>query len=605
MCGFLAALGINGVELSSQLQAATNLMAHRGPDGSGFDSDSWYFLGHRRLSIIDVAGGSQPFICAKSGSRLVYNGELYNYRELRAELIEAGDTFHTHGDTEVVLRALIRWGTDALSRFHGMFALCFLDKAKGSAILARDQFGEKPLFIARGPNGTIVAASEIRAIRGSKLCHASLNHDGLVAYLALGYIPTDRSIWSTIAPIPPGHYVVWTSGSVESGKYYEPPTINHESNPDDWIEQIQSSLEKSIRRQMVADAPIGIFLSGGLDSSTITILAQRASSKPISTFSVGFGDDINELPYAEAVAASCGTKHHSLQLKSIDAAQSLEQACRWFDEPFSDSSMIPTGIIASFASQQVKVCLGGDGGDEMLGGYWWHPIIHRAEQIHGRYIWWLTCRVISRIIRHKNTSLANYSCALGFSARWPDAAIRSLNANRVFSNREICAVLNSDRLFSLSADLLPNTTLRGTDRMLQQDIHCYLPGNILRKIDGAGMAHSLEIRAPFLDRLFSDAALSIPAIHKFKAWRGKILLEKAFANHWPIAIRNRKKQGFGGPIARWLKQPGMICLEQDIHANTLFRSLLPGLKSHSSYSTQQRWSLLCLGLWLRNNSLTW
>ena len=606
MCGIALLVGsVDGIETSRRMVAH---LAHRGPDGLGYRQLDNCAFGHARLSIIDLATGDQPMADASGRYWITFNGEIYNYGELRSALAH-GHEFRTQSDTEIILAAYATWGTACLDRFRGMFAFAIWDRVEKTLFVARDLFGEKPLYYARGDNGSLAAASEIGAVLAAGMVQARLSLEAVDAFLAFGYVPPDRTIFADIAVLPPAHYLVWKAGRIETVRYWKPRLESQRITMDAAAGRLRELIEQAVRRQMVADVPVGAFLSGGLDSSTIVAMMQQHSSIPVQTFSVGFGDVINELPYARAVARRYGTEHHEIDLGRPDVAPLLERMADVYGEPFADTSHIPMYLISQFARRHVKVVLSGDGGDELLGGYWWHSVLAEAGRVGGSFASWAVLRIASTLIGNRNRALKARSVATGYAARWPDPWLGDIhshvvidaNQRRKLWGRDVTAYFPGD-------DYRPDADVRGLNRGFFFDIMHYLPGDILVKVDRAAMAHGLETRAPFLDRDLAEFALSLPSALKVDGHRGKLVLREACQRDWPEELHGRGKQGFGSPVAAWLGLPDVAALVQRVTGpESRLRDLLRGRVAAAAAGRDYRaWILMTLGLWLeRNREATW
>jgi asparagine synthase (glutamine-hydrolysing) len=581
-------------------------LGHRGPDAYAALRVPRCALGHTRLSIIDLECGAQPMTDGAGRYSITFNGEIYNYAELREELLGEGVTFRTHSDTEVILAAYARWGTAALDRFRGMFAFAIWDAVERVLFAARDLFGEKPLYYADTNDGGLVLASEIKALFASGLISRDLELSGVDAYLAFGYLPPTSSIYRAIRPLPPGHWMRWEDGRISLHRYWVPRLETRPIGLDEAAETLRTLLRQAVRRQMVADVPVGAFLSGGLDSTSIVALMQGLNPRPVKTFSVGFGDEINELPYARAVARRYETEHHEVDLGAPPLAALLERMAEVYDEPFADSSSIPTYLISKFARGHVKVVLAGDGGDEMFGGYHWYPMLALSQTVAGSRAEWVILRALSRAIRERARALYRRSVAVGLSARWPDMWLRAA-MNQVYVPGARRAVLWGDSRTPprdvAHADVAP-AAIEGLNRAFYFDLTTYLPGDILVKVDRAAMAHGLETRAPFLDRDLAEFALSLPASLKVDTrGRTKIVLRHACEQYWPEEVRARGKQGFGSPYRRWLQKPDVgALLARTFRAGGPLRTLLPGISTSVPPPTYETWMLLTLGLWLERRA---
>jgi len=508
MCGIAAIVSpaLNRLDL---LPRMVDTLEHRGPDERGIAGVPGCAMGHARLSVIDLSSGAQPMCDTSKRYRIVYNGELYNFLELRRELEQAGRTFHTRSDTEVIIVAYDEWGRDCLSRFRGMYAFALWDTRDRSLFAARDIFGEKPLYYAPKSDGTLIIASEIRAILASDLIDRSLDLTSVDSFLTFGYVPPDRTVYSDIATLPPAHCLEWRDGRVTIEAYWRPPLGGlRQIGMEEAAEELRHLIARAVKRQMIADVPVGAFLSGGLDSSTIVAMMQQHSGIPVKTFSVGFGSLINELPYARAVAERYHTEHHELYLERFDVAALIHRMGDVYDEPFADTSHIPTFLVSEFARKYVKVVLSGDGGDELFGGYAWHSLLVQAEHVRRSFALWVVVRLASKLLRDRNSSLRQKSLALGYAARWPDPWLADIQSHIMMSPRQRRKLWGRPIAQEAPGELYrPDDHVSGIDRGFYFDLTHYLPGDILVKVDRAAMAHGLETRAPFLDRVLAVFAL--------------------------------------------------------------------------------------------------
>jgi asparagine synthase (glutamine-hydrolysing) len=564
MCGIAVILPGSAMQTSPfAIERMTDALAHRGPDAQATLQLPGCELGHTRLSIIDLSTGQQPMSDATGRFTIVFNGEIFNYRELRKNLEKHGHAFRTSSDTEVLLHACVELGQAAPNHLNGQFAFAFWDARERTLLLGRDRFGEKPLYWARGASGALIVASEIKAILASGLVEPQIDRISVDGYLGLHYVPPDRTIYENVHTIPPAHVAVWNGKDLNISRYWEPRIGgNNNIGAPEAGSEIARLLDRAVARQMTADVPVGAFLSGGLDSTTIVALMQRHSSQPISTFSVGFGDLIDELPFARDAAKLYQTNHHELQMQ-IDVPEMLQRMTEVYDEPFADSSNIPTYLIAQYARKHLKVVLSGDGGDEMFGGYdWYRSLFGPAADNHAL-----------RRHLHESTHVTADRNLLWGGDQPPSAA----------------------RILARYDSALP-----GIDAVTAFDCHCYLPGDILAKVDRAAMAHGLETRAPFLDVELADFVLGLPAAMRFGDPRLKGLLRAACESLWPPSIRQRSKQGFGAPVRAWLDLPEVKELwASAIHPDGPLVALLPGLSQIvSDLRPQRKWTLLCLAQWL-------
>jgi asparagine synthase (glutamine-hydrolysing) len=581
----------------------TNALVHRGPDGEGHHVFQECALGHRRLAIVDLTAGGQPMCSVDGRLAITFNGEIYGYQELRRELSDY--PFRTKSDTEVILALYQRDGPQALNNLPGMFAFAIWNESKHELFCARDRFGEKPLYYATGRNGEFIFASEIKGILASGLVEPVLDLGAVARYLQRQCVRVDQSIYVNIKALPPAHYLRYRDGLVEVARYWTPPEIESDINAEDAVEQFRALLLKAVRRQLVADVPVGAFLSGGLDSSTICLLASQLNSD-LRSFSFDFEGDHSEITYARSVAKAYGTQHVELTAQRVDIADQLWRMQQVYDEPFADNSNIPTYLLCGAARSHVKVVLTGDGGDELFGGYqWYKPLLWMEKEGRVGLVHWVAARIVNRLC-----DLARVPGAvarelrimgLGYGRRYSSTLAAHRGQLSLFEQRDL------ERLGIVGGQVTSvqeTTDVSGSmDDVLRFDAEDYMPADILTKIDRASMAHGLELRAPFLDVEFASFCLSLPYRLKVSTREDKIILRQAFSAQWPVSIRSRSKQGFGAPLARWLQDPTIHELERSL----LQEAGAPIFKLLSYQGTQQilrrnnlmqRWTLLVLAVWL-------
>jgi len=603
MCGFAAAVSVSGDLPREVTSHMIGRIAHRGPDAAGAWTSGRCQLAHCRLAVIDLVTGDQPLSTRDGRFTIAYNGEIYNYREVRAVLARDGAEFSTESDTEVVLAGYVRHGPQVLSLLNGQFAFAIWDGLTETLFLARDRFGEKPLYWA-ATGAALVAASDLRAVEASGIVSPRIDLDAVEAYLALGYVPPVRTIYENVHILRPGHFLRWQGGSVEVRQYWQPPLGGADVTVDEAATRVRQLLEAAVERQaLAADVDVGAFLSGGLDSTTITALMLGVRGGSVRTFAAGFGDLIDELPFARAVAQRYRTEHHELQVE-IDVADVLERVTTVYDEPFSDSSNIPTYLLAEFARRHVKVVLSGDGGDELFGGYeWYTPLTAGVKAGPHATLRAGALRALVRagapVERSRDRAILT-ARGRTLSRRYSDPLDRHLGfiAQPRHWRRSLWGARHvPDAAQTLLVDLNPQAS--GLDRPVEFDLRSYLPGDILVKVDRATMAHGLEARAPFLDCDLAEFVLSLPPGLRIGDAPAKGLLRRAASDLWPLEVRSRSKQGFGAPIGQWLTRPDVEALWRRAVAPTgPLAWLLPGLGATEHVLPQQRWTLLCLGLWL-------
>jgi len=537
---------------------------YRGPDDEGLWVDEGVALGMRRLSIIDLSTGHQPIHNEDRTLWIVFNGEIYNYRELRQELERRGHRFYTSTDTETIVHAYEQWGTDAIARLRGMFGLAIWNTRERSLLVARDRIGIKPMHYAT-IDDRFYFGSEIKSLLEAPDIPRDLDVDALDHYLSFLYTPRDQSIFAAIQKLPPGHLLTWQDGRIDVERYWQlPAEETYRGSEADAVRDLRKVLVDAVRSHMISDVPLGAFLSGGVDSSTVVGLMAEGSGSRVQTFSIGFDvPEFDELEYARAVAKHFGTDHHEFVVKP-DAVDILDRLVWHFDEPFADSSAIPTWYVSEMARRHVTVVLSGDGGDELFGGYdryLPHPRVVAFDRYSPRAFRRVAAIAASQMphgLRGKNF--------LRHVSR--DEQGRYIDAIRFFSEDEKEALLTSDVAASLSrtqfGERIDSETrlarhfarfasLPWPSQMMRFDAETYLPEDVLTKVDRMSMAHSIESRVPLLDNNVITFASALPAAMKIKHGRRKHVLKEVAATLLPPEILNRRKQGFGVPLGAWFR----------------------------------------------------
>jgi asparagine synthase (glutamine-hydrolysing) len=618
MCGIAGIVRTDGAPAGGELlRAMTGALAHRGPDGDGFYCEGPVGLGHRRLAIIDLATGDQPMASDDGSSVIIFNGEIYNFRELRRELEGRGATFRTSSDTEVIIRAYEAWGMACLSRLRGMFAFAIWDKRQRRLILARDRVGIKPLVYAWDGH-RLVFGSEIKALLEDASVPRELDWEALREFLTLHYIPSPRTIFRSIRKLPPASYLVLDLGGAEPKIHrYWDLRFAPDSRPTeaDWLDGLRWHLSDAVRSHLVSDVPIGAFLSGGVDSSTVVALMAKATGGRVRTFSIGFDDgDFDELAHAREVARRYDTQHFEYVVKA-NALEMLPRLAWQFDEPFADSSALPTYYVSKITREHVTVALSGDGGDENFAGYTRYA---RAQRLHEQLDTFpaVLARPLLRLAARLLPPGARGQGYLDMLGSPPVdryfklvAYQRSETLRRLMSAgaREHMEPAVTPALFRSLAAEGPRADYVSTLQYL--DIHSYLPEDILTKVDRTSMAVSLEARVPLLDHVLMEYVATMPVGLKFQDGIGKVILKRAMAADLPAGILGRRKMGFGLPIASWFRRE-MTDYVRDVldGRRTRQRGLVdPGavatlLEEHQTGSrdrSSQIWALLALEEWAR------
>lgn len=587
MCGITGLFfrdGFNPEQTGGVVRAMTDALTHRGPD----DSDTWLdenagiALGHRRLSILDLSPlGRQPMHSQCGNYVIVYNGEVYNHLELREDLATKGHTFAGGSDTETILAALTEWGVhEALQRFIGMFAIALWDRREQKLRLIRDRLGIKPLYFGQVGNGWLFG-SELSALMAHPECSPAINRDALALFFRYGYFPSPHTVHDTVFKVEPGQIVTLSAQGMDASRWWDTRDVWRKgetalySNETDCIDELETLLSDAVQKRMLSDVPLGAFLSGGIDSSTVVALMQAASTDKVRTFSIGFhSDGYNEAEHAKAVAAHLGTDHTELYVSPEDLLATVPNLPRYWDEPFADSSQIPTLILSRLTRKHVTVSLSGDGGDELFSGY-------------ERYFWnttiWNTLRRIPSPVRSTAAGLAKcipahafrLMGALGQKACWRLDALKAPDFEALyryfFSHNHAPEALIPGAIAPQTA--LDTVPLTGDPWrwMSEVDMLQYLPDDILTKVDRASMAVGLEARVPLIDHRLVEFAACVPTSFKVRDGKGKWLLRQVLYKHVPQALVDRPKMGFGVPIHQWLRHELKPWAEDMLNSNTLRR----------------------------------
>lgn len=616
MCGIAGFVRSCSVEADkSTLLKMGDVIRHRGPDAEGTYLDSYVGLVHRRLSIIDLSEqGNQPMFSLDGRFAIVFNGEIYNFLELRAELEQDGVQFRTNTDTEVLLALYRKYGADCLDLLNGMFAFAIWDMEKKKLFLARDRIGKKPLYYYYDGSDKLAFASEIKALMQLPDVKFQIDSTAVADFLKYHYIPAPKTIYSRLYKLPPGHCLVLDiGGEAKVSEYWDVAFSAAGIDICTAQEQLLDLMQQSTSLRMIADVPLGAFLSGGIDSSAVVALMAKASSRPVKTCTIGFDDKkFDETPFAREVSELFSTEHSEFRVNA-NLQETIDLLPRFFDEPFADSSAVPTYHVSRLARQAVTVALAGDGGDESFGGYQKYAV-ELKEDFARKYLPAAFLKTMQR-----------------FSGDWVHPLPRKINSlcgsalsdpGRAFYRTN--TYIDDARLNNLLSDKLKRDcygydpaqhTLKHyqkvasadhATRMIYTDLKTYLPDDILVKVDRMSMAHSLEVRAPFLDYRIVEFAASLPSRFKISGSSKKILLRKAFGQLLPATVLNRRKQGFSVPLDHWFRQDLKSYAERKLFNQPALDSIfdLCGVRQlwdeHQSRKVNHGailWSLLMLSLW--------
>jgi asparagine synthase (glutamine-hydrolysing) len=599
------------------LSAMTDAIAHRGPDADGFYHAAGIGLGHRRLSIIDLATGDQPLGNEDGEIQVVFNGEIYNFAEVRADLAARGHRFRTGSDTEVIVHGYEEWGDRCVERFRGMFAFAVWDARRRRLLLARDRLGVKPLYYAVLPGVGLVFGSEIKALLQDPEVPRDWRPEAIDAYLTLLYVPAPGTIYSSVQKLPPAHVLIAEAGSVRTSRYWDLPFPGDGApqREEEYLEELDALLREAVGLRLISDVPLGAFLSGGIDSSTVVSYMKETSAAPPVTIAVGFEQrEFDEVEHAATVARHLECEFHALT--ASPRIETLLPRLAWhFDEPFADSSAVPTYYVSEAARRLVTVALSGDGGDELWAGYAHHRIEHleqRARRALGP-----ARHLASWIGRAMPLSVKGARSLRHLGLAPEDAyALKHVNGtfewgakDALYSGDFTRRVNGHDPLASLRAAWLDCPSPQPMDRVLYADARTYMIDDVLTKVDRMSMAVSLEAREPLLDHKLLEFAARVPAGLKIKDGRSKYLLRRLLERRVPRSITERGKSGFAAPIGDWLRGPlaglaGDLLLDGRLRDRGLFdhravARLWEGHRTGRAEHPHRLWQLLMLELWFR------
>jgi asparagine synthase (glutamine-hydrolysing) len=571
MCGISGWFDMAGLRPADRLmaKAMNDAIAHRGPDGEGFHFEPGLALGHRRLAIIDLATGEQPMFTEGSRISIVFNGEIFNYRELRSVLEQRGHVFRTKSDTEVILRGWVEWGGDCVDHIHGQFAFALWDRSEQTLFLARDRLGEKPLYYAVLPDKSFLFASELKALMANPALPRTIDPLAVEDFFAFGYITDPRTIYSSVRKLGAGCTMLLRRGQTPRFRqYWEPRASEHsERDLEAGAEALRVRLAAAVRSQLVADVPVGSFLSGGVDSSAVTSLMAQAVPDALSCFTIGFDDPrFDERSYAGAVASRYGSRQY-VEVVSPDDMEAVEMLPGIFDEPFGDSSALPTYRLSKLARRHVTVALSGDGGDELFAGYRRYLFHGREEALRGllpgavrRSVFGTLGRIYPQLdwaprpLRARQT-FRELSCSAAEGYFHNVSVVNDETRARLFSP-DLRRAINGYHAQDVIAEHMARAP--GDDPVSKAqyvDLKTWLVGDILTKVDRTAMACSLEVRVPMLDPTFVEWAMGLPRALKLARGETKLVLKRALEPLVPHEVLYRRKQGFSVPLAKWFRGP--------------------------------------------------
>jgi len=602
VCGIAGLYSPGGAPNPELVDAMRAALVHRGPDEGSTDTFGQCVLGHQRLKIIDLDTGYQPVANEAGDVVAVFNGEAYNFRALRDQL--RGHTVRGTGDTPVLPHLYEEDGARFVERLHGMFALALWDSGRERLVLARDRLGKKPLLWTRLPDGTLAFASELKALLRLPGLAREIDLEAIDAYLALQYVPGDRTALRGIRKLPPGHVLVAEGGSELIEPYWRADSAPPSEHEEEWLERVRATVQDAVRKRLVADVPLGALLSGGIDSSIVVALMAQASPDPVRTFTVGFSDArYDEREHARAVAERYGTIHEELEIEE-DVAATLPRLAAAYDEPLGDEAALPTFLIAEQARRHVTVALAGDGGDEAFAGYERYIAHGLAARVPGP-----AARAGAAAVRVHPAARREPRSTLFRLARFLDVAAAPA-PERYGRLMEVFPLELRRRLWADSRLAHPvrlEPPRDGIAGLQLLDLATYLPGDLLLKADLASMAHSLELRSPFLDHDVVALGLALPDSLKTRGREGKVALRRAFASDLPAQVARRGKTGFGVPLGRWFRSDlretarDLLSTDRGWFSGDAVRRLLDEHESGRADHGHRLWCLLMLELWVREH----
>lgn len=593
MCGIAGIITPNARNYTKEIQEMTDAIAHRGPDSAHHEFYENAALGHRRLSIIDLsATGKQPLFSSTKNECIVLNGEIYGYLDLKKKYSDY--RYQGTSDTEVILAMYQQKGQDLLQELPGMFAFAIWDEEKQELFCARDRFGEKPFYYAKGKNGEFIFASEIKAILSSGLIKPVVNKDAISHFLQYGYVSAQQSIYTNIFTLPPAHFLVLKNNEISVERYYSLPKNDLKINLSEAKEEFTHLLKNAVQKQLIADVEVGSFLSGGLDSSTIVAMVNEFKENQ-TTISFGYSGEDSELKFAEEIAKKYQTNHIEIHENRGNIAADLQKISPFFDEPLADMSYTPQFKICQAAARHLKVVLSGDVGDELFGGYDFYTVEQQLRN-HFSYNNILVKFGLKQFRKFRETSyITNENIGHKNILDFHQNTVRNFFSKKERNDLGLHSNYHQNYSFSIDENSLND--------LMRVDLEKYVPGNMLVKSDRMAMANSLEVRTPFLDKDFAEFCIQLPENLKLDSDSDKIILRESMKNYWTKTIQTRNKQGFGSSVEAWFEEESLISLSDSLLKNSSHKVFdFVDFKASQKFLNKDKkhWNLLQLAIWAEN-----
>ncbi|MBO6183970.1 MAG: asparagine synthase (glutamine-hydrolyzing) [Chryseobacterium sp.] len=606
MCGISGIVKRNILKddfYKTSLKNMTDSIIHRGPDDEGHEYFQNCFLGFRRLAIVDLSkDGHQPMYSDTKNECIVFNGEIYGYRDVKKEMKEY--PFKSNTDTEVIVSLYQKYGSDTPIYLNGMFSMAIWDEEKQQLFCARDRFGEKPFYYATGKNGEFIFASEIKAILATGLVDVELNDEAIFHFLRHMYVDSKQSIYKNIKTLAPAHQLIYRNGEIEISEYWNFPKEELQISEEDAIIKFKNLVEASVEKQLIADVKVGAFLSGGLDSGTLVALSSQHHSN-LTTLGFEYQGEWDEMPEARSISQKYNTNHLEVSLKDEEIPKLLTEVLKKLDEPLADTAILATYTICKEAAKNMTVVITGNAGDELFGGYKWYQkekeILDKGKASKTLLPLYKVGSAVSEKVGFSKGQ--DYFLDKIFRAKFPDIiSYQTEKVHNNFTKQETNLLLKSDSGYQHSYHFPMDKTNLNT--AMKMDLTNIIPGDYMVKDDRIAMMHSIELRTPFLDKDLVEFCSALPAKYKVNAQQTKIILRKAFGRLLTENILNKRKQGFGAPVEKWLKIPGMEELSSKIlknPASKIFNKLdFLQVQKNLNYN-YKHWSLLVLGIWMEEH----